>query len=369
MPRQVTQEWEDQLYRMKKLAPIFLALIIFFVSPFSSAAENSDPDLKKERQIGEKAVAEIEKQWPLTSDPAIISKLEVILHRLEPYMERRIKWEVRLVKAEALNAFCLPGGFIFFTTGMIEALDTDSELAAVMAHEMIHADRKHGLRMAADANKINLATLAVMLLSGGSAAPIILAQVANVAITSAYTLELEKEADKLGLEALIKSGYSPTGMITLFERFMAEEYRQPIIEYGIYMNHPGTKDRLNSAVKILHDRKIPIERKYPLGLLRTDIQESSNEIKITVDGQAVLTGKKTAPNRLAFKKIRQALDKNLQLELAPYELHVMNDAFYIGNNLILSKTLDVTDPKEFRTNLLKSINSARAKHPTSKFFK
>ncbi|MBQ7593927.1 MAG: M48 family metalloprotease [Synergistaceae bacterium] len=345
-------------------------LIILFMFPLSSCfAAEPDPDLAKEIEIGKRAVAEIEKQWPITVDPAVTSKLEMIASRLEPYMQRRINWEIRLVKTEALNAFCLPGGFIFFTTGIIDALKTDSELAAVMAHEMIHADRKHSLRMAAESNKVTLGALAVMLLSGGAAAPIVLAQVAQVAITSAYTMELETEADKLGLEALIQSGYSPTGMITLFEHFMAEEYKQPIVEYGIYMNHPGTSKRLDAAVKILHEKNIPIERKYSLGLLRTSIQEGANDIVLKVDGVTVLSGRKTPEIRSAINKTREAIDKYLQLELAPYELHIVRGALYIGNNFTSGNVEGITKPDDVRKNLMKAINSARAQYPMSKFFK
>lgn len=351
---------------MKRFFNVIVILLVFVSAAFSA---EPDPDLAKEREIGRKAVEQIEKEWPLTKDPVIESKLEMILNRLEPFMERRIDWEVRLVKTEELNAFCLPGGFIFFTTGIINALKTDSELAAVMAHEMIHADRKHSLRMAAESNKVTLGALAVMLLSGGSAAPIILAQVAQVAITSAYTMELEAEADRLGLNALIKSGYSPTGMITLFEHFMYEEYKQPIHEFGIYMNHPDTPKRLNAAVKILHDRKIPIERKYSLGILRTDIKEERTALMLKVDGMTVASGNNTPENKIIITRIREALDKYLQAELAPYDLHIVNGALYIGNHFTAGNVKGITPPEEIRKNLMRAINIARSKFPTSKFFK
>ncbi len=350
---------------MKK---IFLALLIFLFS-FDFACAETDPDLTKEREIGQKIVKQIEEQWPLVAEPATTSKLEMIVNRLEPYMQRRIDWEVRVVQSEELNAFCLPGGFIFFTTGILKKLETDSELAAVMAHEMIHADRKHGLKMAAEAEKVTLGAIAVMLLSGGAAAPVILAQVAQVAITSSYTLELESEADRLGLEALIQSGYSPTGMITLFERFMAEEYKQPIHNYGIYMNHPDSPKRLENAVKILHARNIPIERKYSLGLLRTSIKRTDKKILLSVDGATVLAADKNSENENTVKEIKNNIDKYLQLELAPYELSVMNNALYIGNKLTAKNIKGMTTPEELKKNLLKAINFARAKHPTSKFFK
>ena len=354
---------------MKNFKKLILILVILILPLSSAFAADPDPDLAKEREIGRRAMKQIEEQWPLTSDPATISKLEIILNRLEPFMSRRIDWEIRLVKTEALNAFCLTGGFIFFTTRIVDALKTDSELAAVMAHEMIHADRKHSLRMAAESSKTTLGALAVMILSGGSLAPVVLAQVANVAITSAYTMELEAEADRLGLEALIKSGYPPTGMITLFEHFMAEEYRQPIHDYGIYMNHPDTPKRLAAAVKTLHDRKIPIERKYSLGLLRTDIKEGTNDITLRVDGITAVSGKKNNDTRVLINRIRSELDKYLQLELAPYDIHVERGGLYIGNHFIAGNVEGMTKPDDIRKNLLRAINSGRAKYPTSKFFK
>ena len=352
---------------------IILAVLLVFFAFFALPAfcAEPDPDLAKEIEIGRRAMKDVEQRWEFISDPVVLSKLEMIVNRLEPFMSRRIKWEVRLVKTDMLNAFCLPGGFIFFTTGMIDVLNTDSELAAVMAHEMIHADRKHSLRMAADTSSVSLGTLAAMILSaaGGAVAPMILAQVANVAITSSYTMELEAEADKFGLDALIKSGYSPTGMVTLFERFMAEEYKQPIVEYGIYLNHPETPKRLASVVKTLHEKKIPIERKYSLGLLRTVIKETKDEILLNVDGLEAIKAKKTRDALSAMNEIKDLLDKYLQLELAPYDIHVERGSLYIENHFIAAQAEGLTKPEEIRGNLLKAINAGRAKYPTSKFFK
>ena len=120
---------------MRKVFAVIALMLVILPAKCAICAE-ADPDLAKEVEIGRKAVARINEEWPLTSDPAITSKLEMIASKLEPYMSRRIDWQIKLVKTEALNAFCLPGGFIFFTTGIVDALKTDSELAAVMAHAL-----------------------------------------------------------------------------------------------------------------------------------------------------------------------------------------------------------------------------------------
>ena len=328
-----------------------------------------DPDLEKERAIGRRALEQIERQWPLESNPAAIARLTMILNRLEPHMQRRIPYEIRLVKTEALNAFCLPGGFIFFTSGILDRLKTDSEIAAVMAHEMTHADRSHGLKMAAKSKAVSLAALAVMLLSGGAAAPVVLAQVAQVTITNSYTMEFEKEADSLGLEALIASDYySPTGMVTLIEKFMDQDLRQPIRDYGIYMDHPTSRRRLEAVLKTLRERGIPVRRKYPLGLLRTGFQETKDRIDLTVDGLPVWGGKKTLAAREALTKAREALDADLQLELAPYDLHLVGDALYVGNHLLARPTEGMDGLDGFREKLLVALNAARRKSPSAKYF-
>lgn len=330
--------------------------------------DGADLGLEKERKIGQKALAEIEKSWPLEADPARLARLRMILNRLEPHMERRIPYEIRIVKTEALNAFCLPGGFIFFTSGILDLLKTDSEIAAVMAHEMTHADRSHGLKMAAKSQAVSLAALAVMLLSGGAAAPVVLAQVAQVTITNSYTMEFEKEADSNGLDVLVAAGYHPGGMITLLEKFMNEELKQPIRDYGIYMDHPESRERLQAALDKLKKRNIRVERKHSLALLRTAFRETPDRAELTIDGHAVWGGRKTPEVRAALEQVRTRLDSDFQMELAPYDLRLEGDRLYIGNKLLAQGTADMDDMPTLRKNLMAALDRARRQHPVAKYF-
>lgn len=334
----------------------------------NSAAKITDPEIEEERRIGRKAVDKIEEQWPLIAAPAVTARLQMVMERLEPHMERRLPYELRVVSTDVMNAFCLPGGYIFFTTGIIDALNTDSEVAAVMAHEMIHADRKHSIRMAAESNKVSLAALAIMILSGGSAAPIILAQVAQTAITNEYTKELEAEADRFGLDALIAAGYSPSGMVTLFEKFMDEELKNPIRDYGIYMDHPKSERRRESALNTLRERKIPVERKNSLGLLRTDLKREKKRLELTVDGQPVWGGKRSDAVKKAIEEVRGIIDAHLQLETPPYDVRIMNGALYIGNRKVTGAVKGMDSVESFREKLVKAMDAARRKHPSAKWY-
>jgi len=342
----------------------------------AAAEELDDPQLRREREIGRKAVKQIEEQWELIADPARLAHLAMIVEKLKPHLERDIPYEVRIIRSNLANAFCLPGGFIFFTSRMLERLHSDSEIAAVMAHEMIHVDRSHGIKMAAKSNKVTLAALAAILLSGGALAPVVLAQVAQVAITSAYTIEFEKEADNIGLEVLIAAGYSPTAMVTLMEGFMHEEMKQPIREYGIYMDHPESVERVQSMSEKLKSLHISLERKIPLQLLRTSIKEDGRKTRLLVDDVEVWGGEKSAPTLELLGQVQKLLDRDFQMELAPYDLQLEGDGktqslLRLKNNILAKTPLPegMPDLSAFRSNLLAALARAQSKHPVAKYFR
>ncbi|MDR1875103.1 MAG: M48 family metalloprotease [Synergistaceae bacterium] len=342
----------------------------------------ADPRLAKERRIGREAVRQIEERYELIADPARIALLSMIVSRLSPHMTRKIPYEVRILRMDVPNAFCLPGGFIFFTSKMLERLRSDAEIAAVMAHEMIHVDQSHGLKMAAKSNKISLAALAVMVLSGGAMAPVVLAQVAQVAMTSAYTIEFEKEADSMGLDVLIASGYPPTAMVTIMEGFMHEEMKQPIREYGIYMDHPESAERVEAMSNKLKSLNIKLKRKHVLHLLvtsidktgsaKTDKTESDGQVRLLVDGLPVWSGPQNDRTLEALTRAREILDRDFQMELAPYDLQLEGDGLLrLGNAILAQAPLPegMQDLRTFRENLLSALAQAQIKYPIARYFR
>jgi predicted Zn-dependent protease len=340
----------------------------------------TDPELLKERAVGRKIVERIEKDAELLSDPARLARLSMILDSLKPHLERKIPYEIRILHSDVSNAFCLPGGFVFFTTGMLELLNSDAEIAAVLAHEMVHVDQKHGMKMAAQSSKLSLAALAVIVASGGAMAPTVLAQVAQVALASGYTIEFEKEADSKGLDVLIAAGYPPAAMVTVMEGFMNEEMKQPVRDYGIYMNHPDSIDRVKSLSEKLKSLHIELQRKYPLRLLQTAIEEDASRVRLLIDGTEVWGGAKTASAVEAVRRAREILDRDFQMELAPYDLRLERTntnintnpgALRLKNSLLAQQPLpeDMADLAAFRENLLSALARAQKKRPSTKYFR
>jgi hypothetical protein len=294
----------------------------------------------------------------------------MITDALKPHMERPIPYETRIIRSDIPNAFCLPGGFVFFTTKMLSLLHSDDEIAAILAHEMIHVDQKHGMKMSAKSSKITLAALAVMLASGGAMAPIVLAQVAQVAITSGYTIEFEKEADSKGLDVLIASGYSPSAMVTVMEGFMHEELKQPQIEYGIYMDHPESAERVKSLSEKLKSLHIKLERKIPLHLLITSIDTLSDQVRLLVDGTEVWGGMKSDEAAAALLRAKAVLDEHFQMELAPYDLRVENGVLRLKNAIVARPPLpeDMQNLPDFREKLMSALARAQKTRPATRYF-
>ena len=173
------------------------------------------------------------------------------------------------VRDPTINAFALPGGYIGVHTGLISAARTESELAGVLAHEMAHVTQNHIARIV-DAQKGNalqtLAALAVAILAARSDNPqlgqaaIVTAQAMSMQNELDYTRDHEREADRIGLQTLISSGFDPQGMETFFERLQSHSrlYESPAPAY--LRTHPLTHDRIAD----MQGRLADVPRRFPV---------------------------------------------------------------------------------------------------------
>lgn len=163
------------------------------------------------------------------SDPQV-QRLRAIAQKLIPHAQRwnesaaRWQWEINLIDAADINAFCMPGGKIAFFTGILDKLKlTDDEVAIVMGHEIAHALREHGRERLA---KSTLTSAGARLLGFGLAAtlgidPSITGTVtglgANLAVLS-FSRQDETEADLVGLDIVARAGYDPRAGVALWQK-------------------------------------------------------------------------------------------------------------------------------------------------------
>jgi Zn-dependent protease with chaperone function len=185
----------------------------------------------------------------LNANAPAVARVRAIAVRLIPQGARfnpgaaHWPWEVNVIDAPAVNAFCMPGGKIVVFDGIIDRLRlSDDELAAVMGHEIAHALLEHGrARMSEAVMKnvgINLAAAYFGLSNVGANA---LAQAAEVAITLPYSRGHETDADLVGIELAARAGFDPRAAVNLWRKMAAVSGGQPP---QFLSTHPGHAERI-----------------------------------------------------------------------------------------------------------------------------
>ena len=218
-------------------------------------ASGSDLSATSERRLGESIMRDIRLREPsYLDDPEVESYLNDIGHRLAAHAEE-VGGSYRFfpINDNSINAFAMFGGFIGVNTGLILSSQTESELAAVLAHEVSHVSQRHLARQVAKGKQTTLASvlaIALAVIAARSNADVIGAtlaasEAASIQSQLAFTRDFEREADRVGLELMEKSGFDPHGMPQFFERLHRSTR---VYESGapIYMrSHPMTVDRMS----------------------------------------------------------------------------------------------------------------------------
>ena len=179
-------------------------------------------------QVGRQNAKYMEKRLPLCHDPKVDAYLTQLGMKLVANLPTRgveYPWEFHCVNSKEINAFALPGGFVFVNRGAIEVADNEAQLAAVMAHELSHVAMRHGT---AQASKAQLAQGAAGIfggLFGGSSGGALLSEgvaAGAVGLLLHYSRSDETQADVLGTQVLYDSGYDPRAMAQFFEKLEGE---------------------------------------------------------------------------------------------------------------------------------------------------
>ncbi len=192
----------------------------------------------------------------LDTDPAMLARLKGIANRIIPQtlMYRKDTagwpWEVHILKTDELNAAAMPGGKIFFNTGIVERLKlTDDEIATIMGHEIAHAVREHTReRMSQEvakqagigviSNTVGLSDTTVKAINMAS----------HLGLDLPHDRKQESEADTLGLELMARGGYNPQAALTLWNKMQQASQGEP---FKFLSNHPATADRITHIQAII----------------------------------------------------------------------------------------------------------------------
>jgi predicted Zn-dependent protease len=227
--------------------------------------------IEKERQIGEQFLLEIQQEVPLIQDPFLTSYINNLGQKLAAQMgPQPFHYKFFIVDDPSMNAFAVPGGYVFIHTGMIRMAEREGELAGVMAHEISHIYWRHMSKMMEKSRVATVATLvgalASIFLGGAMAAPLLMGSMAaGQSAMLKHSRDFEAQADSTGFKWMVKAGYNPRDMVTIFSKMNKQRW----LEGGkvpIYLStHPDVDNRIVelSHQLAIHQKELPPERNNP----------------------------------------------------------------------------------------------------------
>lgn len=247
-------------------------------------------ELKNDVELGAKYAAQAEKELKPSKNQEFIDRVNRIGNELGAIANNnlvRVLWgdkrlntyeyKFRVVEKDEVNAFSLPGGFIFVYEGLLKFTESDDELAGVLAHEIAHASFRHLATLQREQSKLDVITLPLILVSliaGGEqgAAGVTLGTLTNQAKASGWSQQAEMSADYGGFQYMAMSKYNPVGLLTFMEK-LAREQSAEFIDWGIYRSHPPSRERAAALETYLRQANIPIRRSEVSASFRTTVRK------------------------------------------------------------------------------------------------
>ena len=225
--------------------------------PSMGAASAADLSPALERQLGEAIMAQGRRDPTYINDPELSQYLTTMGRKLAAYAPGGVPdVEMFGVRDPEINAFAMPGGFIGVNSGLIVSSGSESELAAVLAHEIGHVVQRHiarGMTQQSQTGVVMMASMAAALLAalaggGGNLAMGVAAfgQAAAINRQLGFSRDAEREADRAGFQMLTKAGYDPEGMVRMFSRLMGAARLNEGMGGGAWAStHPLSIERMS----------------------------------------------------------------------------------------------------------------------------
>jgi predicted Zn-dependent protease len=213
----------------------------------------------EEKKLGKKILLEMEGKVEIIRDLTLQAFVEQVGYSLVDQVgPTPFEFKFYVVDGQDPNAFAIPGGYIFVTTGLLVLAENEQEIAAVLSHEISHVTARHISQLIEKSKRLNIASmvaiLAAMLAGGGGAgsqAAATMAMATAEALALKYTREMEVDADQNSLHHLIKAGYDPNGMITFLNKMLRMSLALAPKIPAYLSTHPAIENRISLLENLL----------------------------------------------------------------------------------------------------------------------
>ncbi|HJQ82515.1 MAG TPA: M48 family metalloprotease, partial [Candidatus Binatia bacterium] len=228
-----------------------LVLALVAARPAAAARGGGESDL------GRRFFLMARSELPLVEDPAVDEYVERVARKLVATLgAQQFEYRFYVVQHPALDAFAVPGGYIFIFSGLLARVGSDDELAGVLAHEIGHVAGHHIVRQQQGGQVWTAAALLGVLLSAVN--PVVGAAAIGAAQTAQlkFSREFEQEADFLGLRYATEAGYDPHALGSFFKTLLVEQRVNPAGVPAYMLTHPVAEDRISNVETTITAQKL-----------------------------------------------------------------------------------------------------------------
>ena len=218
--------------------------------------------LEGETQMGKEYAQMIDSSVRLVQDPVVTEYVNRIGQNIVRNSDSKVPFTIKLIDSGEINAFALPGGFLYVHSGLLLAADEEAEFAGVMAHEVAHVAARHATRQMTRANFANIASIPLIFVGGGVGYAA--RSAAGIGLPMSFlkfSRGFEEEADYLALQYMYKAGYDPQSFMSFFEKIQAKEKQKPGTLSKVFASHPPIESRVAKTQKQI-ETKLPSSSQY-----------------------------------------------------------------------------------------------------------
>lgn len=246
-------------------------VVLLVIAALAFAQASWCASQKDEESLGRQYAEEFEKEAKLVTDPQVVDRVNRIGQTLAKVANTRevaalygssnitpFKYQFKVIEDEDVNAVSLPGGIVYVNTGLLDLVESDDELAGVLAHEIAHAAHHHVSHLLKKSSAVDryVALIALAGILGNARARdmnniMMGAQMLSIGKLSGYTQEAEKDADQTAIAYLAATKYKPEALVTFMKKLEERHANNPSAPLGIFQTHPSPFKRAMAITKTM----------------------------------------------------------------------------------------------------------------------